>query len=166
MHLAASFTMVTNHLHGPERGRAAARGWGLAWDGEGGAALPRPVAAVGTGPWGPSGLDWGRLPGARVAAGARRSARRGPAHGLRRRPARCERGDTAPVPAQPRQCGRGSDTPQARGPSATRAPRALPLTSARPPAPPPPPPRRTAIGCHQKLPPLGLSEANGRRGRG
>lgn len=28
MHLAASFTMVTNHLHGPDRARAAARGVG------------------------------------------------------------------------------------------------------------------------------------------
>lgn len=48
MHLAASFTMVTNYLHGPDRGRAEARGvGGPAREGEwGGLILKEPEAAV------------------------------------------------------------------------------------------------------------------------
>lgn len=48
MHLAASFTMVTNNLHGPDQGRAAARDVGRpAREGEwGGLILKEPEAAV------------------------------------------------------------------------------------------------------------------------
>lgn len=98
--------MVTNHLRGPDWGRAAARGVGCpAWEGRWGREMLKgPVAAVWTGTTGPgplgwAGLGWGRLSGARVGAGARRSARWGSAQCLRRRPRRCERRDAAPVPS-------------------------------------------------------------------
>lgn len=68
MHFAASFTMVTNHLRGPDSGREAAGGvGGPAWEGEWGRlALKGPVAAVGT------TTLWaarGQFSGTRVAAG-------------------------------------------------------------------------------------------------
>lgn len=60
MHLAASFTMVTNNLHGPDQGRAAARDVGRPTrEGEwGGLILKEPEAAVEKGADGGVGGAW------------------------------------------------------------------------------------------------------------
>lgn len=83
MHLAASFTMVTNHLHGPDRGRVETRGVGACgrggdgkagartlWAAQGGAATGAGVgaAAHGNSRGDPLKASVGRLEGASEVA--------------------------------------------------------------------------------------------------
>lgn len=145
MHLAASFTMVTNHLHGPDRRAAAGGVGGPAWEGEwGGLALKGPVTAVGTrtmGP-GPSGQPAGRISGARVAAGltgapdgARFKASEGSLEGA-------SEAMRLSYSAQPLAVRSGNSDPATLQPQARRQMRSP--GNHNPPAPPPhrrPPPR-------------------------